>query len=83
MPLDLTYSSEWPALTSDLLVRKACTERNALTFDLVGIKSYPLIRITPNPRLGHLVMDQVPPLSWRVAVALTSDLLIRMASTHI
>ena len=64
-------------------------ERNALTSDLVGTKSYTLIRMAPGPRLGYLVTDQVPPFSWRMAIALTSDLvgtksytLIRMAYTN-
>ena len=74
----------WPThqkgttLTSDLLVRKACTQiwscRN---------QSYTHIRMAPSPRLSYLVTDQVPPFSQRMLVALTSDLLIRMASTHI
>ena len=65
--LHLTYSSE----------------RHALTSDLVGTKSYTLMRMAPSHRLSYLVMNQVPPLSRRVVVALTSDLLVRMASTHI
>ena len=55
----------------------------SLTSDLIGTKSYTLIIMAPNPRLSYLVTDQVPPLSQRVVVALTSDLLVRMASTHI
>ena len=55
----------------------------ALTSDLIGTKSYTLIRMVPSPRLSYLVMDQVPPLSRRVAFSLTSDLIVRMASTHI
>ena len=100
-----TVTSEWPALTSDLLVRKVValtsmqelilhqngqhshltysSERHALTYDLVGTKSYTLIKMAPSPRMSYLVTDQVPPLSRRVAVALTSNLLIIMASTHI
>ena len=65
--LHLTYSSEGHALTSDL----------------VGTESYTLVRMAPSPRLSYLVTDQVPPLSRRAAVALTSILLDRMASTHI
>ena len=78
------------SLTSDLLARMAqhlhltySLEGHALTSDLVGTKSYTLIRMAPSLGVSYLVTDQVPPLSWRVAVALTSDLLIRMASTHI
>ena len=59
------------------------SEGHVLTSELVGTKSYTLIRMAPSPRLSYLVMDQVPPLSWRVAVALTSVLLDRMANTHI
>ena len=33
----------------------------------------------PSPRLSYLVTDQVPPLSQRMAVSLSSELLIRMA----
>ena len=58
-------------------------EGNALTSDLAGTESYTLVRMAPSPRLSYLVTDQVPPLSWRVAVSLTSILLDRMASTHI
>ena len=65
--LHLTYSSEGHALTSDL----------------VGTESYTLVRMAPSPRLSYLVTDQVPPSSHRMAIALTSDLLVRMASTHI
>ena len=65
--LHLTYSSEGHALTSDL----------------AGTKSYTLVRMAPSPRLSYLVTNQAPPLSLRVAVALTSVLLDRMASTHI
>ena len=65
--LHLTYSSEGHALTSDL----------------VGTESYTLVRMPPSLRLSYLVMDQVSPLSRRVAVAVTSILLDRMASTHI
>ena len=65
--LHLTYSSETHALTSNQ----------------VGTKSYTLIKMPPSLRLSYLVTNQVPPLSQRVAVALTSDLLVRMASTHI
>ena len=46
--------------------------------------------MAPSPRLSYLVMDQVPPFSQRMAVALTYDLvgnksytLSRMAYTHI
>ena len=35
--------------------------------------------MAPSPRLSYLVTDQVPPFSQRMVVALTSDLLIRMA----
>ena len=55
----------------------------ALTYDMVGTESYTLVRMAPSPRLSYLVTDQAPPLSLRVAVALTSVLLDRMASTHI
>ena len=72
--LHLTYSSE----------------RHALTSDLVGTKSYTLIRMAPSPRLSYLVTDQVPPFSWRMEITLTSDLvgtksytLVKMACTHI
>ena len=58
---------EWHALTSELEVTKSST----------------LIRKAPNPKLSYLVMDQVPPLSQRVEISLTSVLLDRMASTHI
>ena len=61
----------------------ACSKRCALTSDLVGTKSYTLAIMAPNPRLSYLVTDQAPPLSRRVAVALTSILLDRMANTHI
>ena len=96
-PLYLTYSSEWLALTSNLLVRKVValisdhigpnptvtSEWPALASDLVGTKSYTLTRMAPSPRLSYLVTDQVPPFSQRMAVALTSNLLVGMASTHI
>ena len=46
--------------------------------------------MAPSPRLSYLVMDQVPPFSWRMVVSLISDLvgtksytLARMAYTHI
>ena len=65
--LHLTYSSEGHALTSDLAGTESCT----------------LVRMAPSPRLSYLVTDQAPPLSRRVAVALTSVLLNIMASTHI
>ena len=65
-------------------------ERLALTCDLEGTKSSTLARKAPSPRLSYLVMDQVPPFSRRMAVALISDLvgnksytLARMAYTHI
>ena len=58
-------------------------EGHALTSDLVGTKSYTLVRMAPSPRLSYLVTDQVPPLSQRVAVSLTSVLLDRMANPHI
>ena len=35
--------------------------------------------MAPSPRLSYLVTDQVPPFSQRMAIALTSDLLSRMA----
>ena len=35
--------------------------------------------MVPSPRLSYLVTDQVPPSSQRMVVALTSDLLIKMA----
>ena len=60
-----------------------CSKRRALTSHLVGTKSYTLIRMAPSPRLSYLVIDQVPPFSRRMAVALTSVLLNRMASTQI
>ena len=70
----MTYLSEW----------------HALTYDLVGTKSYTLIIMAPSPRLSYLVTDQVPPFSRRMAVALIPDLvgnksytLTRMACTHI
>ena len=66
------------------------SERHGLTSDLVGTKSYTLIKMAPNPRLSYLVIDKVPPFSWKMAVALISDLvgtksytLIRMTCTHI
>ena len=72
--LHLTYSSEGHALTSDL----------------VGSKSYTLVRMAPSPILSYLVTDQAPSFSRRMAVSLISDLvgtksytLIRMACTHI
>ena len=65
--LHLTYSSKGHALTSDLAGTESCT----------------LVRMAPNPRLSYLVTDQVPPSSQRMAVALTSNLLVRMANTHI
>ena len=58
---------EWPGLTSDM----------------EGTEYSHHDRMAPSPRLSYLVMNQVPPLSQRVAVALTSFLLNRMASTHI
>ena len=67
MHLHLTYLSEGHALTSDL----------------VGTEFYTLVRMALSPRLSYLVTDQAPPLSRRVAVALTSVLLVRMANTHI
>ena len=66
------------------------SERHALTSDLVGTKSYTLIRMALSPRLSYLVTDQVPPFSRRMAVAFISDLvgnksytLARMACTYI
>ena len=56
---------------------------HALTSDLVGTKFYTLIRMAPSPILSYLVTDQVPPLSQRVAISLTSVLLDRMAITRI
>ena len=57
---------------------------------MVGTKSYTLIRMAPSPRLSYLVMDQVPPFSWRMEIILKFDLvrtksytLIRMAYTNI
>ena len=50
------------------------SERHALTFDLVGTKSYTLVKMAPSPRLSYLVTDQVPPFSWRMEVTLKSDL---------
>ena len=65
---------EWPALTSHM----------------EGTKFSDHDRMAPSPRLSYLVMDQVPPFSQRMAVALISDLvgnksytLTRMACTHI
>ena len=65
-------------------------EGNALTYDLLGTKSYTLVKMAPSPRLSYLVMDQVPPFSQRMEVALISNLvgtksytLARMACTHI
>ena len=60
----------------------ACSKRHALTSDLVGTKSYTLVRMALSPRLSYLVTEQVLPFSRRMEVALTSDLLIKMASTH-
>ena len=65
--LHMTYSSKGHALTSDL----------------VGTESYTLIRMAPSTKLSYLVTDQVPPLSRRVVVSLTSVLLDRMANTQI
>ena len=59
--------------------RKIC----ALTSDLVGTESYTLVRMAPSPWLSYMVTDHAPPLSRRVAIALTSVLLDRMASTYI
>ena len=65
---------EWPSLTSAM----------------EGIESSHHDRMAPIPRLSYLVMDQVPPFSQRMAVALISDLvgnksytLARMTYTHI
>ena len=46
-------------------------------------QSYISIRMAPSPRLSYLVTNQAPPFSQRMVVALTSDLLVRMANTHI
>ena len=54
-------------------------EGHALTYDLVGTESYTLVRMAPSPRLSYLVTNQVPPFSRRMAIALTFDLLARMA----
>ena len=35
--------------------------------------------MAPSPKLSYLVTDQVPPFSWRMEVALTSNLLVRKA----
>ena len=35
--------------------------------------------MAPSPRLSYLVTDQVPPFSQRMAVSLTSDLLVKKA----
>ena len=57
-------------------------EGHALTSDLVV--NYNHIRMAPSPpRLSYLVTDQEPPFSSRMAVTLTSDLLVEMANTHI
>ena len=71
--LYLTYSLEWPTQhlhLTYLLERHAqhldltySSKRHALTSDLVGTKSYTLIKMAPSPRLSYLVTDQVPPLS--------------------
>ena len=58
-------------------------EWHALTSDLEGTKSSTLVRKAPSPRLSYLVIDQAPPLSQRVEIALTSVILDRMANTHI
>ena len=65
-------------------------ERLALTSDLEGTESSHHDKMAPSPRLSYLVMDQVPPFSWRMEVALISDLvgnksytIARMACTHI
>ena len=39
--------------------------------------------MAPSTKLSYLVIDQVPPFSKRMAVALKSVLLDRMANTHI
>ena len=75
-----------PTLTSDTCeepIQHACSKGRALTSDLVGTKSYTLVRMAPSPRLSYLVTDQAPPFSRRMAVSLTYILLDRMASTHI
>ena len=54
-----------------------------LTSNLVGTESYTLVRMAPSPWLSYMVTDHAPPLSRRVAIALTSILLDRMANTHI
>ena len=73
-----TLTSAHARNQSSMHVKRACTHiwscRN---------QSYSHIRMAPSPRLSYLVTDQVPPFSRRMVVALTSDLLTRMASTHI
>ena len=61
----------------------ACSQRRALTSDLVGTKSCTLVRMALSPRLIYLVIDQASPFSRRMAVVLTSVLLNIMSSTHI
>ena len=76
LPLHLTYSSEWPALTSDLLIRKVV----ALISDHIG----------PNPTVTSewptLTSDMKGTKSFsheHNGSALTSDLLVKMAQSHL
>ena len=76
----------FPALTSIQTRTHPITvmERLALTSDPTRTHLRSHIRMAPSPpRLSYMVTDHAPPLSRRVAIALTSVLLDRMASTHI
>ena len=65
----MTYSSEWPTHTFDLLIRNAV----ALISNHIG----------PNPIVTLEWPALTSDLLVRMAVALTSDLLVKMASTNI
>ena len=58
-----------PTLTSNTCeepIQHVCSKGRALTYDLVGTKSYTLVRMAPSPRLSYLVTDQVPPFpEWK------------------
>ena len=84
------YESQHSYLTWKELNPLTMIEWPTLTSDMEGTKSSHHERMAPSPILSYLVTDQVPPFSWRMAVAIISDLvgnksytLARMACTHI
>ena len=82
-PLHLTYASEWLALTSDLLVRKAVAlisnhvgPNPTVTSEWPTLTSYLLVRKVVALISNHIGPNPTVTSEWP---ALTSDLLIRKA----